>query len=206
MRITFGRKSRIATLGAGLLIAAVVAVSGSGPALADTTDTGGTASLSVPVAVVAGLAHAKIVMLPATPASSSFDPTSGTNTVTQPVTGGNAEVTNLYGILQLGGSLVLINAGNGKSVTVTDMRLNFFTAALQGKLSGGTSRIALGYVRGIMSTSTNSGPPLTETFTTDEIDLSGKAATALNTALGTKVFIRGTDIGAFTTTFEATIS
>ena len=87
MHITFGRKSRLTALGAGLITAAAVAFSAAGPALADTADTGGTGALSVPTAVVVGLAHANIVMLPGNPASSSFDPTTGADTVTMPVTG-----------------------------------------------------------------------------------------------------------------------
>lgn len=206
MHITFGRKSRLTALGAGLITAAAVAVSASGPALADTADTGGTAALSVPVAVVAGLANANIVMLPGTPASSSFDPVAGTDTVTMPVTGGNGEVSNFFGSVRFGGSWVLINAKAGKTVTITSLRLNFFTGAITGVFPGATTHTALGYFGGNMSTSSDPGPPATETFSADEVHLSGKAAKALNTGLATRVFKRGTDIGAFTTTFDVTVS
>jgi len=206
MHITFGRKSRLVTLGAGLLSAAALAISASGPALADTADTGGTGSLIVPIAVVVGAANANIVMLPGTPATSSFDPTAGTDTVTFPVTGGNGEVGNFSGTVHYGGSLVFINSKTGTSVTVTNIQLNFFNGAVTGQFPGGTKQTALAYIRGVMSSSSDPGPPATETFTTDEVDLSLKAATALNTALGTKVFRRGTDIGGFTTTFDVTVS
>jgi len=206
MHITFGRKSRLATLGAGLLSAAALAVSASGPALADTADTGGTGSLSVPIAVVVGAANANIVMLPGTPATSSFDPTAGTDTVTFPVTGGNGEVSNFFGTVHYGGSLVFINSKTGKSVVVTNIQLNFFTAAVTGQFPGSTHQTALAYNHGVMSTSSNPGPPATETFTTDQINLSTKAATMLNTGLGTKVFHHGIDIGGFTTTFDVTVS
>jgi hypothetical protein len=206
MHISFGRRARLTALAAGLIAAAAIAVSASGPAFADTADTGGSATLAVPVAVVAGLAHANIVMLPGTPATSSFDPVAGTDTFTNPVTGGNAEVSNFYGVLQMGGSLVLLNGSNGKSVNITGLQLNFFNATLQGVLPGNTKVTTLGYVRGVMSTSSNPGPPATETFITDEIDLSLKAATALNTDLATKAFRRGTNLGSFTTTFDVTVS
>jgi|SRR5215470_2673497 len=203
MRVTFGRRSRLITLGAGLITAASLAVSASGPALADTTDTGGSGTLVVPVAVVTGLAHANIVVLPGTPATSSFDPVAKVDSITMPVTGGNGEVSNFFGAVQYGGSMVFINGANGKSAVVTSIRLNFFTGALTGILPGGTKHTALAFVSGTMSTSTGTG---TETFTTDELDLSGKAAGALNTDLGTKVFIKGTIIGGFTTTFDVTLS
>jgi hypothetical protein len=206
MHITFGRKSRLTALGASLITAAAVAVLASGPALADTADTGGTGALSVPTAVVVGLANANIVMLPGNPTSSSFDPVAGADTVTMPVTGGNGEVGNFTGNVAYGGSLVFINAKAGKTVIITSLRLNFFTGAITGVFQGGTTHTALGYINGNMSTSSNPGPPATETFSTDEVDLSGKAAKALNTGLATTVFERGINIGAFTTTFDVTIT
>jgi hypothetical protein len=205
MHIAFGRRPRLIALGAGLFTAAAFALSASGPALADTTDTGGSGTLSVPVAVVAGLAHANIVALPGTPATSSFDPTSGTDSFTMPVTGGTGEVSNFTGKVDFGGTMVFINGANGKSMTITGIQLNFFNAALIGILPGGTKHTVLAYVRGNKSTSTSAGPPATETFTTDELDLSSKAAGALNQGLGTKAFRQGTDIGGFTTTFDVTI-
>src|SRR6266851_3901754 len=193
MHITFGRKSRLTALGAGLITAAAVAFSAAGPALADTADTGGTGALQRPTAVVVGLAHANIVMLPGNPASSSFDATTGADTVTMPVTGGNGEVGNFFG-------------KTGKTMIITGIQLNFFTGAISGVLPGGTRHTALAFVNGNMSTSSDPGPPATETFTTDEVDLSAGAAKALNTGLATTVFKGGITIGGFTTTFDVTVT
>ena len=206
MPITFGRKSRLTALGAGLITAAAVAFSAAGPALADTADTGGTGAFSVPTAVVVGLAHANIVMLPGNPASSSFDATTGADTVTMPVTGGNGEVGNFFGKVNYGGSLVFINGATGKTMIITGIQLNFFTGAISGVLPGATRHTALAFVNGNMSTSSNPGPPATETFTTDEVDLSAGAAKALNTGLATTVFKGGITIGGFTTTFDVTVT
>lgn len=205
MHITFGRKSRLVTLGAGLVAAAAFALSASGTALADTTDTGGTATLSVPKATVDGWARANVLMLAGAPATSSF--ASGANSYTLNVTGGNGEVSNFYGILQLGGgTLVFLNDKTGKTLTVTGVQLNFFNGTLQGILPGNTKVTTLAYLDGTMSSSSNPGPPETETFSCDELDLSAKAATALNAGLNTTGFTRGSDIGGFTTTFDVTIS
>lgn len=207
MHISIGRRSRLTALGAGLVSAAAIAVSASGPALADTADTGGSASLAVPVAVVAGLANANIVMLPGTPATSSFDPKARTDTVTNPVTGGNAEVRNFYGILKLGGSLVVMDAKTHKSVNITGLQVNLFQGTLQGILPGNTTVTTLAYLNGVMSTSSDAGPPATETLTCSALSLSTKAATALNTDLGvTRVFRHGINIGSFTTTFDVTVT
>jgi len=205
MRVTLGRRSRLIALGAGLLTAAGLAVSASGPALADTTDTGGTGTLSVPVTVVGGLAHASIAVLAGTPATSTFDPATGAVSTTMPVTGGNGEVSNFFGVVDYGGSMVFIDAATGKGATVANMQLNFFTGTLTGQINGSTKQTAIAYIRGDNSTSTSAGPPATETFTTDELDLAHAGAHALNIALGTKAFIKGTNIGGFTTTFDVTI-
>jgi hypothetical protein len=204
MHITFGRKSRLTALGASLITAAAVAVSASGPALADTADTGGTATISVPRAIVVGLAKSTIITLAGSPVSSSY--ANGFNTYTLPVTGGNGEVGNLFGTVNFGGSLFFVNSKAGKTVKITGLKLNFFTGALTGILPGGTTQTALAFVGGNMSTSSDPGPPATETFSCDELHLSAKAAKALNTDLNTTVFIRGTNIGAFSTTFDVTVT
>jgi hypothetical protein len=204
MHITFGHRSRLTALGAGLITAAALAVSAAGPALADTADTGGSASLAIPDTFLVHLAKSAIIVLPESPVTSS-DAT-GADTYTLPVTGGNGEVSNFYGTLNLGGSINVVDAATGKSVAITGITLNFFTGALTGIFPGGTKHTTLAYLNGDMSESSNPGPPATETFSCDELNLSLKAATALNTGLGTKAFKKGTSIGAFTTTFDVTIS
>jgi hypothetical protein len=204
MHITFGRRSRLTALGAGLITAAALAVSAAGPALADTVDTGGSASLAIPDTFLVGLAKASIIVLPESPVTSS-DAT-GADTYTLPVTGGNGEVSNFYGTLDLGGSINVVNAAKGKTVAITGLQLNFFTGALTGILPGSTTHTTLAYLNGNMSESSSAGPPATETFGCDELDLSLKAARALNADLATTAFKRGTSIGAFTTTFDVTIS
>ena len=204
MHITLGRRSRLTALGAGLITAAALAVSSAGPALADTTDTGGSASLAIPDTFLVGLAKSSIIVLPESPVTSSD--AAGADTFTLPVTGGNGEVSNFYGTLELGGSINVVDAATGKSVAITGIELNFFTGALTGIFPGGAHHTTLAYLNGNMSESSNPGPPATETFSCDELDLSLKAATALNTGLGTKAFKKGTSVGAFTTTFDVTIS
>ncbi len=205
MHITFGRKSRLVTLGAGIAAAAAFALSSAGPALADTADTGGTATLSVPKAAISSWARSNVVLLAGAPATSSY--ASGRNSYTLNVTGGNGEVSNFYGVLQMGGgTLVFLNDKTGKTVTITGVQLNFFNGRLQGILPGSTTETTLAYLNGNMSSSSNPGPPATETFSCDELDLAAKAATALNTDLNTTGFVRGTDIGGLTTTFDVTIS
>lgn len=204
MHISIGHRTRLTALGAGLISAAAIAVSSAGPAVADTTDTGGSAALSVPRTVVVGLAKSTIIMLPGSPASATYG--AGAETFSMPVTGGTGEVSNFTGIVDLGGKLVVINTKGGHTATITDVELNLFTGALTGVLPGSTSHTPLGYLSGDLSTSTDPGPPATETVSASEVDMSGKLASALNTALNTKAFVKGTDLGAFTATFDVTIT
>ncbi len=204
MHISIGRRARVTALGAGLISAAAIAISAAGPAVADTADTGGTAALSVPRAVVVGLAKSTIIMLPGSPGSASYG--AGAETFSMPVTGGTGEVSNFSGIVDLGGTLVVVNSKAGKTVNISDIELNLFTGALTGVLPGGTAHTALGYLTGDMSTSSDPGPPATETISCTEVDMSAKLASALNAALGTTAFVRGTNLGAFTATFDVTIT
>ena len=204
MHISIGRRSRLTALAAGLVSAAAIALSSAGTAVADTADTGGTAALSIPRSVVVGLGKSTVIMMAGGPASASYR--SGAETFTMPVAGGTGEVSNFSGIVDLGGKLIVINSKGGHTVTITDIRLNLFTGALTGVLPHKTAHTPLGFLSGDLSTSTEPGPPATETVSATEVDLSGKLASALNTALKTKAFVRGIDLGAFTATFDVTIS
>jgi hypothetical protein len=204
MHMSIGRRTRLTALGASLISAAAIALSSAGTAVADTADTGGTAALSVPRAVVVGLAKSTVIMLPGSPGNASYG--SGAETFSMPVTGGTGEVSNFSGIVDLGGKLVVVNTKAGKTVNITNLQLNFFTGALTGVIPGSTAHKTLGFLTGDMSTSTDPGPPATETISCTEVDLSGRMASALNTALNTKAFVRGTDLGAFTATFDVKIT
>ena len=204
MHISIGRRTRLTALGAGLISAAAIAFSAAGSAAADTADTGGTAALSMPRATVVGWAKSTVIVLPGSPASAGY--ANGAETFTMPVTGGTGEVSNFSGIVDLGGKLIVINTKGGHTVNITDLELNFFTGALTGVLPGGTAHVALGYLNGDLSTSTDPGPPATETVSSTEVDMSAKLASMLNTALSTTAFTKGANMGAFTATFEVTIT
>jgi len=201
MHISIGRRTRLTALGAGLITVAAIAVSAAGPAVADTTDTGGTAALSVPRAAVVSLGKSTIIMLPGSPNSASY--ARGAETFTMPVTGGTGEVSNFTGIVDLGGKLIVINTKAGKTVTITGLELNLFTGALTGVLPGRTAHTPLAFIGGDLSTSKDTA---TETVSATEMDLSAKLASALNAALKTTAFVKGTNLGSFTTTFDFTSS
>lgn len=203
MHLTFGRPGRLVTLATGMAAAAAVALATSGPALADTTDTGGAAAISVPQSFLTGLAKSSVLLLAGAPATSSY--ATGTDTYALTVTGGTGEVSTFTGIVDLGGTLVAVNASNGKTASVSNIQLNLYTGALTAQVTGSTAQIALAYLGGDLSDSSDPGPPATETVSADQLTLSLKAARALNAALGTTAFKRGAALGGFTTTFDVTV-
>ena len=207
MQITFGRRTRLGVLGAGLITVAAVALSSSAPAFADTTDTGGNATITIPRADLVGLGKLGIMILPGGPASGSYTqgPSnfSSFENVTAPVTGGTGEVSNFSGIVQMGGSLVLVNTAHSQTVTITGLELNFFTGALEGVINGAPHHTTIAWVSGSLSSSTGTG---TETFSCTQLITAAKGVSAINAALGAKVLIKGIDLGAFTTTYTVTTS
>ncbi len=207
MHIAFGRRTRLTAVGAGLITAAAVAVSSAAPAVADTTDTGGTATISIPRANLVLLAKSGIILLPGSPATSSYAAGTGKlnsiDAFTYSVTGGTGEVSNFTGVVNLGGTLVVISAAHSKIATISNLELNFFNGTLKGDINGATRETPVAYVGGSLSTSTGTG---TETFSASELISSAAGAKALNTALGTTAFVKGVDLGSFTTTFDVTVS
>jgi len=209
MHIAFGRRARLITLGAGLITSAAVAIATATPAFADTTDTGGTATIAIPRANLVLLAKAGIIVLPGSPATSSY--TAGTSKLnsldafTFTVTGGNGEVSNFFGIVNLGGSLVLINSAHSHTATVSNLELNFFNGSLTGTINGGTAQIPVAFIGGDMSAVPDTGSG-TESFSATALLSAAKGAQALNKALGTTVFVKGVPLGGITTTFTVTHS
>lgn len=210
MHIAIGRRSRMTALGAGLITAAAVAISSSAPALADTADTGGTATITIPRNFLVGLAKSGVMVLPGAGATSAYTAGTGNwnskDAYTFPVTGGTGEVSNFSGVVSIGGSFVLINAQHGQTVTVTGLELNFYTDSILGFIGSATTRTVIAYVAGDFGSDTSAGPPATESFTASQLTFSGKAAKAINTALASTVFTKGASLGSFATTFDVTIS
>jgi hypothetical protein len=210
MHIAIGRRSRLAALSAGLITAAAVAISSSAPALADTADTGGTATLTIPQSFLVGLAKSNIILLPGAGATSAY--TAGTtgrtssDAFTFTVTGGTGEVGNFSGVIELGGSLVLINAQHSQTVTITGLELDFYTASLKGFIGTATKRTAIAYTGGVLSSDSSAGPPATESFSASQLAFSSKAASALNMALTSTAFKKAVNLGGFATTFDVTIT
>jgi hypothetical protein len=201
---TFGRRTRLAAFGtglAGVATAAVLVLSGSAPALADTQDTGGTATIAFSTGYLEHLTKGGILVLADAPASASWS--AGFNNVTFTVTGGNGEVNNFFGAVKIGGGkLRLVNAANGKHVTLAGLSFSFDHGYLTAKPVGSTTRIIVADIGGDLSEGETGTPPnVNETFACDQFLVDASGAAFLNKALGTKAFKAGDDIGGFSTAF-----
>jgi len=199
-----GRWSRLAALGAGVATAIAVATTAAGPALADTADTGGTATITMGGAYATSLAKAGIVVFASGTATSSWN--NGAVSYNLSVTNGTGEVSNFFGFVNFGGKLRVVNGQNGKAVVLAGLSLSFDTGIVSAKPVGATSRVSLADIGGSLSTSTSAGPPPTETFSCDALTLDSAGASYLDSKLGTKAFKAGAVLGGFTTTFTVTIT
>jgi hypothetical protein len=156
---------------------------------------------------VVGLAKHGVIALPGSPATSSYTAGasnfSSSDACTFTVTGGTGEISNFSGIIDLGGSIVLVNAAHSQTVTISNLELNFFTGALTGMIGSSSSQTTIAWVSGNLSSSTGTG---TESFSASQLLVATKGATALNAALGVKAFTHGTNLGGFATTYDVTIT
>lgn len=206
MHALFSRGSRLATLAAGTATAAVIALTAgsAAPALADTTDTGGSATVTFWNTFLLPTFRSGILVSPVTPGTSTFN--GHRETATWPVTGGDAEITKLFGTENLGGGLIFINTSSGASAVLTNLGLSLDNGQIIGTPAGSTKPVALVDVAGDLSEDSSAGPPATETFKCSNLRLDAAGAKFLNKALGTTVFKKGENVGKFATTWDVTTS
>jgi hypothetical protein len=197
MRNKVGRVAGLAGLAAGML----ALVSGAGaPALAATTDAG-TLSVSINHTTLTGLAKAGIVALPA---GGTATYRNSRENLTLPVSGGDGSFLDSSGSLDLSGSFQLIDGLTGKSVTLGTLIFSYGTGLISAK--GGAHRVAIGQVGGTLNGTSTAGPPATQSFSASAVTLTSAGARYLNSALHTRYFKAGGDIGGLVTTYDLTTS
>lgn len=202
MHMTMGRRARLAALCGGIAAASALALATAGTALADTADTSGTATISVPVKFFGALAKGGVIIVPQNPATESGAGHAVGLSFT--VTGGNGEVKNLYGSVDLGGSLLVIDARTGKSARISALRISLDDGAILGKV--GTKTVVVANIGGNLSTASSPDPVPNETFSASALALGPSCARYLNGKLRTTSFKGGASLGALTANFDVTIS
>ncbi|MGO8958082.1 MAG: hypothetical protein ACLQFR_12020 [Streptosporangiaceae bacterium] len=199
MRKNVARAAGLMGLAAGLI---ALAGSAAAPALAGTTDTGGTATIAIRHYTLAGVAKAGIVILPGEPGTASY--ASGHEVISTPVTGGDANFIGTAGTLDLAGTIQFTDGVTGRSVTLTNLTFSYGTAYISGV--AGSTRLVLGAVGGAENGQTSAGPPATQTFTASGVYTTIGGARYLDEALHTGYFKAGQDLGRFATTYDVATS
>jgi hypothetical protein len=185
---------------AGLIAGALALLAGSAaPALAATSDTGGTFTINVTHGYLTHLAKAGLVVLP-TGTGTATSVNAGEH-VTLQVGGGDATYIGTQGTLHLAGGLLVTDGATGRSVALTGLAFSYDTGNIS--MVAGGSRFALGAVGG---SETGSPGATTQNFAATAIYLNPGAARYLNKHLHTAYFKAQSDIGGFATTYTVETS
>lgn len=200
MQNIVARRRGLATLAA----AGAVAITGgalislAAPAMAATTDTGGSATETVDSTFASQLAGAHVNVVAHRPATITCG--RGPKTVSVPVTGGNASAVSLSGTMDFGGSFTF--AREHKEVTFSNLQLNYRTAEVSGTAADGT-QVALAKLGGVLKHTVNGN---NEEVSSTMLLLDAAGASYLDANLGTTVFTGGENTGSFDVKYTTTTS
>jgi hypothetical protein len=164
-------------------------------AFAAVTDTGGTATLTMPNSDIAPITCAGVGGRAVSPATVSVD-ASNTATLSFPVTGGNADVTKVFGSANLGGALKVWS--DGHEVTFTGWQVNVRAATITAIPSSGSTPVTLldlGGTKAVTASSTQ------QTYTSSDVQVDPAGASYLDSTLNTTAFSSGQHIGSFSGTW-----
>ena len=162
-------------------------------------DTSGTVTVPVPLSYIEQLAKAGIVEFPVPLSELSVDAASQTATVTFSVSGGDADVSVFYGSLDLSGSVDIADA-NGNLLTLDGLQLNVATGQVEATPAGSGTPVVLLDLGGSVSfsstvSSTNSNA-YSDVYDSSELIVDSAGASYLDSALHTKAFAAGQDVGS----------
>ncbi len=203
MRKRFGRTAGLAGVAGavgltGAVVGVLLATGAAAPAIAGTTDSGGTGTIVIRQGYVDVLAKYGIVVLPGNTGTAT-EVKSGEQ-ITLQVSGGDATYIGTVGTLDFAGTLQLVDGITGKSVTLSDPALNYGTLYLTGEV--GTHSVVVAQLGGALNGAANAGPPATQTLSASAIYLTYGGAGYLNSALHTTYFKPGQKLGSFAATYD----
>lgn len=163
-------------------------------------DTSGTVTVTVPLSYIEQLAKAGIVEFPVPLSELSVDAASQTATVTFSVSGGDADVSVFYGSLDLSGSLEIAGIRSHHPVKLCDLQLNVATGQVEATPAGSGTPVVLLDLGGSVSfsstvSSTNSNA-YSDVYDSSELIVDSAGASYLDSALHTKAFAAGQDVGS----------
>jgi len=161
------------------------------------TPASGTAVISESNTFLQQAALSGIVAVPLPSATAAYSSSTGLS-ATFPVTGGTASLTVLYGSIQLGGSLLLVDAGTGRAVTFGQLAFDVDTFQITGVPQGSTTPVALLDPAGDLSVVPSGA---VQTFQASDLDVDPAGAQYLDAQLRTGFFSGGQSVGSLTVNF-----
>jgi hypothetical protein len=166
-------------------------------------DTSGTVAITIPLSLVAQLAKAGIVVFPTPLSELSIDKSTQTATITTTVTGGDADVSVLYGALDLSGKLHFTHFQRPiKTTALHCLQLNIGDAEVVGTPKGSSTPVVLLDVSGDIITSWTPGTTsTTDTYSSDQLVIDPAGAAYLDSALNTTEFQAGQTVGTLSATW-----
>jgi hypothetical protein len=201
-----GRRSLARALAAPVAAAGIVAGAAfAAPAAQAQTvniDTGGTVAITVPLSYVAQLAKAGIVAIPTPLSEVSVSKSSKTATITTNVTGGDADVSVLYGSLDMSGKLHFANVHPVRVASLGSMQLDINDSEVLATPAGSSTPVVLLDVTGDITTSVTPGTTsTTDTYDSDQLVIDPAGAAYLDTKLHTSAFKAGQTVGTLSATW-----
>lgn len=164
-------------------------------AFAAVTGTGGSATLTMPSSDTTPITSAGITGKAVSPATISVD-ASNTTTLTFPVTGGNADVTKVYGSADLGGGLKVEH--DGHEVTFSSWQVNVRAATITATPSGSSTPVTLLDLRGTIKVTASSTQ---QTYDSADVQVDPAGESYLDSTLHTSAFSAGQQVGSFSATW-----
>lgn len=181
-----------AGIAAGIAVAAPSAFAAS-----DLNVVSGSVAVTFTDDYIVQLAQAGVAEFPLPLSDLSADNTSKTVTATFSATGGNANLAVSFGSVDLAGKVVVV-AGNGSTVTFSNLVLNVRGADIEATPAGSTTAVRLLDLRGGVESWTGStpSPEFTDTWQADKVVVDSAGAAYLDNALGTTAFTAGQVAGS----------
>lgn len=184
---------RMITRSALVLAASVAVVAGTTGTAVAAPVVGGTTTITTSAALGTTLLKAGIIAYPANGATGTVVSTKPpVFTASFPVTGGDVDFSLFTGSVQHRGDLVFRNLCKGKTLTLTSVQVNLLDFTISTRVKG--TQVDLGTF--------SLGDVVVEgtTLTAGDVRLTAEAATALNSALSTRVFTEGLLVGSVSST------
>lgn len=160
-------------------------------------------AVTIPLSYVAQLAKAGIVVFPTPLRELSVSKSSRTATITTTVTGGDADVSVLYGSLDMSGKMNFVHfARPVKTATLGSLQLDINDAEVVATPRGSSTPVALMDVTGDITTTVTTGTTsTTDTYDSDQLVIDPAGAAYLNSKLGTSKFRAGQTVGTLAATW-----